>query len=343
MVQCNTTNGLSTAIASNILSNDVTYERNFVVVINGAQTTAISNTSQKSVTISNYYPNGSSGGSGAVGCNFTANANTKFENISFTSVTTYIYSRRLVFEYNGTWYYYGDAETLTESSAVYGYGTTTSGYFTQRVGNYGNRQCYYVYTYVGGEGADFFIANGNNLILGRGISGTISYLRGIDSDSNTALDYTIRLESGTVGTYAALDNSSHTLGSTVSVRSIFGCDYDRAKNDNTKLSVAPNGTVYGGDANQTFTSSSNRNNITYDWIIKSGKVQKDLAVDDASAEKCIYMGNSISGEDGVQYNGRRRLTMKAVKLLVSLEGLTVMVQQHIRTMAPMTVIIGNWQ
>ena len=56
---CSTANGLSTAIASSDLNGDASCERNFVVVTNGAQTNAISNTSQKPVTISQLYPNGS--------------------------------------------------------------------------------------------------------------------------------------------------------------------------------------------------------------------------------------------------------------------------------------------
>lgn len=155
-------------------------------------------------------------------------------------------------------------------------------------------------------------ANNHDLIIGRGVSGTVNMVRGMNGGSTSAVNYTIRLESGTFNTYAAIDNTARTFANTVSTRTIFGCDYDRASNDNTKLSVAPSGTVYGGNAAHTFSSTSNRNNLTYDWLIKSGKVQADLTISDASASQCIYMGNSVSANNSnsIQYCGKRRLTME---------------------------------
>ncbi len=155
--------------------------------------------------------------------------------------------------------------------------------------------------------------SGYDVIIGRGCTSTnVGTVRGISGGSSSAVDYTIRLESGTFGTFALIDNTAGTFSSTVSTRAVFGSDYDRAKSDNSKLSIAASSTIYGGNAAHTFSGSANRNNITYDWLIKSGRVQSNVAVGDAAADKSIYIGNSISGSNAnsIQYCGKRRLTME---------------------------------
>ena len=167
---------------------------------------------------------------------------------------------------------------------------------------------------VEGSATSAITANGHDFIAGRGITGNLAtgHIRGMADGSTAAVKYTIRLESGTYGQFDMIDDEIHEFGNTVSTRAIFGSDYDRAKPDNDKLSVAPEGTVYGGNASHVFNGQDNRNNITYDWIIKSGKVQgvQDLA--DAEAERSIYMGNSIAANDNdaLKYCGKRRLTME---------------------------------
>lgn len=156
-------------------------------------------------------------------------------------------------------------------------------------------------------------ANTNNLIIGRGCTGTVNSLIGLSGDTNGNIKYTLRLESGTIGTFNMIDGSTHSHSGTVSAKAVFGCDYDRANdNDNSKLSVGANSTVYGASSYQTFSSNTNRNNLTYDWLIKSGKVQASKEVGTGSAANCIYMGNSGSGNDSDanQYQGKRRLIME---------------------------------
>ena len=156
-------------------------------------------------------------------------------------------------------------------------------------------------------------AAGYNLIVGRGCTSTnVGMVRGMSDGSTSAVNYTIRLESGTFGTFALIDDTARTFSSTISTRAVFGSDYDRAKSDNSKLSIAASSTIYGGNAAHTFSGSANRNNITYDWLIKSGRVQGSTSVGDAAADKSIYIGNSISGNNAnsIQYCGKRRLTME---------------------------------
>ena len=167
---------------------------------------------------------------------------------------------------------------------------------------------------LNGSATSTITANGHDFIAGRGITGNLATgrIRGVSSGSSNPVKYTIRLESGTYGAFDMIDNEICEFGSTVSTRAIFGSDYDRAKPDNDKLSVAPSGTVYGGNASHVFNGQDNRNNITYDWLIKSGKVQSVQDLGDAEAERSIYMGNSIDANDNdaLKYCGKRRLTME---------------------------------
>ncbi len=156
-------------------------------------------------------------------------------------------------------------------------------------------------------------ASGFDLIVGRGCTSTnVGTVRGLSGNTSGAVEYAIRLESGTFGTFNMIDGTTRTHSGTVSAKTIFGSDYDRAKSDNDKLSIGANNTVYGASSYQQFTSNTNRNNLTYDWRIKSGKVQASKGVAAGSAAECIYMGNSGNGNDsdGNRYQGKRRMIME---------------------------------
>ena len=252
--------------ATEILNNSVGYERNFVVLnttnanYNFGAGNSTGNTKRitsinRQATITRYLPNGVRGQNDDATCirgaaaayHLTLEANTKFENVVFVSMTE---------------------RNLT--------------------------------------------AEGHNLIVGRGCSGTVGTVRGLSDNTSGAVEYTIRLESGTFGTFNMIDGTTHTHSGTVSAKTIFGSDYDRAKSDNDKLSIGANNTVYGASSYQQFTSNTNRNNLTYDWNIKSGKVQASKGVAAGSAAECIYMGNSGNGNDsdGNRYQGKRRMIME---------------------------------
>ena len=140
-------------------------------------------------------------------------------------------------------------------------------------------------------------ANGHNLIVGRGCSGgsTVNHVRGLEGASSNALDYTIRLESGTY-TYFYLVRGNTANNATqvvysgdVSAKAILGSDYDRAKEDNGKLSIAPSsGNIYGGAAMQ-ISASTNRNNITFDWTVKSGTLHNGILGNASGGDQSIYL------------------------------------------------------
>ncbi|MBR1644750.1 MAG: hypothetical protein IJ684_05230 [Bacteroidales bacterium] len=153
--------------------------------------------------------------------------------------------------------------------------------------------------------------NGHNFVLGRGVSGKVKNIcGGVEPPSNKTVsntfNFTLRLESGSVDYLYMLYNSQATYSSTVETRCILGCDYDRATGDNTHLDIAPSGDIYGSLAS-TFNNSSQRNRLTFDWYIKSGRVQRNVTIDNY-----LYMGttNQSGAQDGVKYCGRRRLTIE---------------------------------
>ena len=152
--------------------------------------------------------------------------------------------------------------------------------------------------------AQTLTANGYNLIVGRGCSGTINYVRGINANI-TSPNYTIRLESGTYNYFSALrgyaakgsstgSDTGSNIGGTPSVKVIFGCDYDRA----TDLGITDNLTITNG----VFYgySVSEATGITYSEtafraIVKSGKIGKGFTIDnsyEAKADGTFYIGNA---------------------------------------------------
>lgn len=162
-------------------------------------------------------------------------------------------------------------------------------------------------------------ANGHNLIVGRGCSGgsTVNHVRGMEGASSDALDYTIRLESGTYTYFYLVRGSTSSSASqvvysgNVSAKAVLGSDYDRAKEDNGKLSIAPSsGNIYGGAAMQ-ISASTNRNNITFDWTVKSGTFHSGILGNASGGDQSIYLGSSQAGNGGnLQYIGKRRITVE---------------------------------
>lgn len=151
-------------------------------------------------------------------------------------------------------------------------------------------------------------ANGHNLTVGRGVYGGGSpVVRSISSSTNN-VSYTIRLETGTYGTFNLTSNDDATFSAKLNARAVFGSDYDRAKGNNDSLSIAPNSYVYGSNSVKTFSSNSNRNNLTYDWNMKSGKLQASSGI--SNDDNLFYMGNRGNNGAHNSYMGKRRLIVE---------------------------------
>lgn len=157
----------------------------------------------------------------------------------------------------------------------------------------------------------------HDLVIGRGCSGsTISIVQGLGDNQTSDVSYSIRLESGTIVSFWPTRKDATTFSGKLSTLSTIGCDYDRASGTNTLLHIMPNvssGTntyfIEGGGGANTFNGSGNRNNIAYDWIVKSGKIQENVSINTADP---FYLGNYVSSQDAnsVKYIGKRRLTVE---------------------------------
>ena len=287
---CSSNNGLSSAIASNNLNANVGYERNFVVLTNGAQTDIINNTSQKPVTITQLYPDGSGTMSSSrfIGGNYTANNDTKFENIFLKNggSPAYNYTYYDAINYNNYWYYinwntneitpnisgatqssFVDVSLYNEGSYIdFGDGAVTVG---------SNSYTLYRYIYSRSSGAtststDYY-AQGNDLVFGRGITPVTAnglcarniygYTR--DSDATVNLAFRNRFESGSFYNLVSLyGNTVYTITGSANIHTTFGCDYDRAKKENSVLNLESFQQSYGINLTNT--------NSRYDIVVKSG-------------------------------------------------------------------------
>lgn len=244
--------------ANNIQSQNVGYERNFVVLASDAEYRYGGNNGRRigntgyAVTISNRYPDGTIGNANARMSNndITLAANVKFEYTTLNLTST----------------------TLT--------------------------------------------ANKNDLILGRSINGTINHLRGI-SGGTTSLDYMLRVESGTINRLTFVGTSG-TISDRYLVKSIMGCDFDRANNDNNKLSVSNDNDLFYSTG-VTFSNSNNRYEKTFDLVVKSGKYQESYWYNQQEApagqgqpggggyKNSFYCGQNSSGNT---YSGIRYVTVE---------------------------------
>ena len=228
---------------SDLSTRSNSYERNFHVVKSSTSASLF----QKSypLTVTSYYPDGTSAG-GSVTGEFTAAADTKFENITISNAT------------NSTW-----------------------------------------------------TANGHDLIVGRGCAGTVNYVRGI-SGNITNPNYTIRLESGSynylsylMGYYtSSSDNTGggNTVSGTLVIKSLLGCDYDRASKVNDKLTILYNA-IMGNST--TVNSEQETLNIT----VKSGNIGSNVpetSTNIADAYQSIYL--SVAGSQ--RKVGKRSLTVE---------------------------------
>ncbi|MDO5316836.1 MAG: FN3 associated domain-containing protein, partial [bacterium] len=76
-------------------------------------------------------------------------------------------------------------------------------------------------------------AAGNDLIIGRGVSGTVNIIQGLSA--NATNNFNLRIESGTYANIHFMGSYGLTTGGKLT--SILGSDYDRANNTNTNLRV----------------------------------------------------------------------------------------------------------
>ena len=186
-------------------------------------------------------------------------------------------------------------------------------------------------TFTGG-GSRTFTADGNDLIFGRGISGTVNYVRGLNQGTSnnysryrTDVNFNIRIESGSfnyVSFYAGYtstqgDSDAYTRldGSANCVNVVLGCDYDRAKgannHGNDNLSVAYAVTM----GNRVRMYNQVASSKTLDLNIKSGKfytsMGDDMGTGDATESMYLGITSYISDNSGnTTKTGERYVTIE---------------------------------
>ncbi len=155
-------------------------------------------------------------------------------------------------------------------------------------------------------------AGGRNITIGRGVEASGTYVAqnvyGANANTTT-LNYRLRLESGSYQNFY-LTGQGRTYSGVVTAKAIFGSDYDRAKEDNSKLAIAASaGSIYGGTT-LTFSGTGNRNNMTFDWNIKSGTFHSGITGNASGGDQSIYLGSSQANGGNLQYIGKRRIIVE---------------------------------
>jgi hypothetical protein len=270
VVKC-TADKIGNNLNSNAL-NGGSYERNFIVVTGGTSTAEINATTQKPVTITMVYPDGTSAGytnnASYLSGNFRANNNTKFEYIHLngTNATTYYAQNHdLVFGR-------GISNTTTTGGVCVNY---VRGLYSAN--NY-NDNYQHNYTTVNAE---------------------LNYTIRIESGIFTDL-------SALAGTETAQPYLKYS-GSTNNVRVTLGNDYDRSTNNNSLLELKQ----YMYMSYMTFYSNSGSTN-NFLAVAKSGKFQTnntdagyEAGTNVNDAANCFY----VSTGGAQQYPGKRRLVI----------------------------------
>ena len=175
------------------------------------------------------------------------------------------------------------------------------------------------YISIGTGSSNTWTANGKNLIIGRGVTGTVNTILGHSSAPSANQSYTIRLESGTyTNLYLGWKNNT-ACNYVISTKTVLGCDFDRATNTNDKLTVGYGGEIYGGQQ-MCISNANNQNNLTFDWLVKSGSFNDPANLGSGSGgDETFYLGSSQSNQNTLRYIGKRRIIVEG-GLLAGISG-----------------------
>lgn len=211
------------------------YERNFHVVTSSNQTASYYQKSYP-VTISSYYPDGTSGGGNFSAGSFSAAADTKIEYIS-----------------------------------------------------------------IGASNSNTWSANGKNFVIGRGVTGTVNNLFGLNGNATSSFSF--RVESGTYNNLYFLGQSRNFTNDAVMTATL-GSDYDRATSSNNLLRVTADIAL---GMNGTIGRNNNPGAEVFKCTVKSGNY--DLGTSNYGGGYQFYL--SAFGSSGTPYTyGKRTLIVE---------------------------------
>ena len=142
-------------------------------------------------------------------------------------------------------------------------------------------------------GNDGINPRGRNFTIGRGMvmDGTRRALYG--TDQREAMNQILKVESGNFSTF-----TSYNVNPTSITKHwvVFGCDYDRAKKDNNRLTFT--GKFITGEGRTLGLSS--KGEMARVWS-KSGSFMTGVQVDDAAADNSYYVGVTNTHNNGHRY------------------------------------------
>ena len=140
------------------------------------------------------------------------------------------------------------------------------------------------------------------------MTGTVEHMQGTSDGNIASLDYMLRLESGTINHLTFVRDGAENVSGRATIRSICGSDYDRAKGDNSKLTISKGNSLFFS-ASGSF-GSQNKDKETFNLVVKSGKYQENYWVDgdDASYTHTFYCGHNSAGTGN--YPGVRYVTVE---------------------------------
>ena len=181
----------------------------------------------------------------------------------------------------------------------------------------------YEYININNDNTTLSLGTGTKtLYIGRGVSNTTAngvvcnLIQGCNGTINSGgLSYTLKIESG-IYNYLSYTRGydggaqTSTITGTVSMKSVLGCDYDRAKGDNSKLKIQQQIMLgYTNSGTQVLRSPAAGDEVL-NVTLKSGSLNSSLnSASTADAKESFYIG--IGGEYSP---GARVFTMEGGEL-----------------------------
>ncbi|MBO4739463.1 MAG: chitobiase/beta-hexosaminidase C-terminal domain-containing protein, partial [Bacteroidales bacterium] len=178
------------------------------------------------------------------------------------------------------------------------------------------------FEYLSFSNTPTIIANNHYLCIGRGIpvSSNSGSIQGMGQASSNDLNYTIRVESGRFDGFVFIASSDYDMGGRVQIKSTLGCDYDRAKGENSQLAISRSSHLRLSTGGVAFTNSNNKDQKVFDCVVKSGTYQGSVT-NNGTFEQSFYCGHNsptVSGNNR-HYPGIRHIIVEGGQL-ASLNG-----------------------
>lgn len=191
---------------------------------------------------------------------------------------------------------YPDGSSDVRANNVYTYlnVTVSSGYTVK-----------YEYININNNNTTCSLGTGTKtLYIGRGVSNTsangvvCNLIQGYNNSINSGgLSYTLKIESGIYNNLSYIkgyegSTTTNTVSGTVAVKSVLGCDYDRAKGDNSKLKIQSNIIMgYANSTNYKLLQSATAGQEVLNVTFKSGSLNSNLtSAGTADAAESFYIG-----------------------------------------------------